>query len=249
MSKITAVILAAGMGVRMGPRGKLMPKGFLQVGGATLIEQSVAALRTHGVGRIIIVTGHLSRQYEALYGGTDIELIYNPHYANTGSLQSLFTALPVVETACLIAESDLVYAPQALAPLDGRVNRFLVSGLTGAGDEQYVWTQKDQSGRDLMQDVSKDRNFRAETPLGEMIGLSVLTADTVKRMCNLAQRELARTPEEHYEPGFVALAREVEIECPLLLDLPWAEVDDEDMLDRAERLVFPRVAAARAALV
>lgn len=249
MSKITAVILAAGMGVRMGPRGELMPKGLIQVGGATLIEQVVAALRDHGVDRIIIVTGHLSEQYEALYGDTDVELIYNPHYATTGSLRSLLVALPQVDTACLIAESDLIFAPQALAPLDGQTNRFMVSSLTYAGDEQYVWTQKDSAGRDLMQDVSKNRNLRPGTPLGEMVGLSALTADTVKQMCVVAERELARNPEEHYEPGLVALSREVAIECPIIQDVPWAEIDDEDMLERAERDVFPRVAAARAALV
>ncbi|MCP3971412.1 MAG: phosphocholine cytidylyltransferase family protein [Rhodobacteraceae bacterium] len=247
MGEITAVILAAGMGVRMGSRGKLMPKGLLEVGGERLIGQAIAALRGHGVAKIIIVTGHLGEQYEAVFAATDVELIHNPYYATTGSLRTLATVLDRVESACLIVESDLIFAPQALAPLDGSCSRFLVSGPTGAGDEQYVWVEPDSAGRQMMRMISKDPHAWDGDPLGEMIGLSILSRDDTFRMRRVAGDVLARTPDEHYEPGLVALSREVPIECPLLPNTPWAEIDDEDMLTRAQGVIYPRVAAARAA--
>ncbi len=246
MQDITAVILAAGLGVRMGPRGKLMPKGLLRVGGGTLIEQSVAALRDRGVGRIVIVTGHLHEQYEALYTGTDVELVYNDHYATTGSLLSLSVGLEVVQGPCLILESDLIYAPQVLDAVDGASNRFLVSTPTGAGDEQYVWAEGAQGGPLHMVDISKNIHQQPGAHLGEMIGVTSLTTEAVARMKAVAAEVLARDPEEHYEPGLVALSRIEAIECTLLHDVPWAEIDDEEMLARAIRLVLPRVEAARA---
>ncbi|MCG6902395.1 MAG: phosphocholine cytidylyltransferase family protein [Rhodobacter sp.] len=245
MNEITAVVLAAGMGVRMGARGRLMPKGLIPLGGRPIVAQSVATLRGHGVGRIVIVTGHLREQYEALFAGSDIELVYNPDYASTGSLRSLAVGLEQVNGPCILVESDLIYAPQALDTLDCSENRFLLSGPTGAGDEVYVWTESSRDGRNLMVEISKDAGARAGAHQGEMVGLTALTAPTVDRMREVAAQVLHGKPDEHYEPGLLALSRDIPIECPLIPDLPWAEIDDEAMLARAARLVYPRVLAAR----
>jgi len=247
MSDITAIILAAGLGVRMGPRGKLTPKGLLNVGGTRLTEQSVASLRHWGVGRIVLVTGHLSEQYKTVFGGTDVELIHNPRYASTGSLQTLATALTHVEGAIAILESDLIYAPQALDPVDGKRNRFVVSGPTDAGDEVYVWTNPAEDGAPHMRLISKNRAAQADTPFGEMVGITGLTAEALPLMRQAAEAVLARDPAEHYEAGLVELLKAMPIECMLVPDLPWAEVDDEQMLARAEAEIAPKVAAARQA--
>lgn len=224
-----------------------MPKGLIALGGTPIIQQSVATLRASGVGRIVIVTGHLSDQYEALFAGSDVELVHNTRYATTGSLLSLAVGLEQVDGACLVVESDLIYAPSALAPLDCQTNRFLVSGPTGAGDEVYVWADTGPDGRHLLADISKNLAARPEPPLGEMVGLTALTASAVPAMREAAAQVLTRRPEEHYEPGLVALSHKVTVECPLTVDLPWAEIDDETMLERAERLVYPRVVAAQGA--
>ena len=52
----TAVILAAGMGTRLGKQGEFQPKGFLRLGEKSIIEESVARLQRAGIERIIIVT-------------------------------------------------------------------------------------------------------------------------------------------------------------------------------------------------
>ena len=247
MSGITAVILAAGLGVRMGPRGQLTPKGLLTLGGARLTEQSVASLRHWGAARIVLVTGHLAEQYEAVFGDSDVELIHNPIYATTGSLRTLVTALEHVEGPIAILESDLIYAPQALDLIDGTRNRFVVSGPTGAGDEVYVWTDPATDGAPHMRLISKNRAAQADTPFGEMVGISGLTAEALPLMREAAQAVLARDPAEHYEAGLVELLKAMPMECMLIPDLPWAEVDDEQMLARAEAEVAPKVAAARQA--
>ena len=245
MTDITAIILAAGLGVRMGPRGKLMPKGLLTVGGATLIERSVDVLRAWGAARIVIVTGHRHQQFEAVFAGTGVELVYNGHYATTGSLRSLVTGLAVTDGPCVILEGDLIYAPQVLDAVDGTSNRFLVSTPTGAGDEQYVWAAGAQGGPLHMVDISKNIRRQTVAPMGEMIGVTELTGPAVVRLKTVALQVLAHDPEEHYEPGLVALSREVAIECMLLRDVPWAEIDDERMLARAEHEVWPRIRAWR----
>jgi len=245
MNDITAIILAAGMGVRMGPRGKLCPKGLIKVGGTALVAQSVASLRAWGVARIVIVTGHLADQYQAAFGGGDVTLLHNPHYATTGSLRSLAVALAAVDGPCVILESDLIYAPQALDCIDENGNRLITSGPTGAGDEVYVWASAAQGGPEHLVEISKRKDAMPGPHFGELVGVTGLTHASALRMRDVAQQVLTRAPEEHYEHGLVALSREIGIEVVRIDGLPWAEIDDEAMLERAERLVYPRILAAR----
>ena len=142
----------------------------------------------------------------------------------------------------MILESDLVYAPQGLAAALAGGSRLVTSGPTGAGDEVYVWT----GAGDALNLISKDRAARADTPFGELVGITALDAEAVAAMRGVAPRVLAETPAEHYEMGLVALGQDRAVPCVRIDDLPWAEVDDEAMLARAERLVMPRLDAARA---
>lgn len=52
----TAVIVAAGLGMRLKDRTKYKPKGFLVIGEKTLIERSVENLLEFGIKNIIIGT-------------------------------------------------------------------------------------------------------------------------------------------------------------------------------------------------
>jgi 2-aminoethylphosphonate-pyruvate transaminase len=242
MKDYSAIILAAGMGVRMGARGRLMPKGLIELGGRALVAQSVDSLRGFGIGRIRIVTGHLSEQYEAAFAGVDgVELLHNPDFASTGSLLTLQRGLEGLSGPCLVLESDLVYAPAALEAALAGGSRLVTSDATGAGDEVYVWTGE---GARLVE-ISKQADARPEPHFGELVGVTALDAEAAARMPEVAAGVLRQVPAEHYEAGLVALGRQVPIPCVRLDGLPWAEVDDETMLERAERLVYPRVAAAR----
>ncbi|MEL7116262.1 MAG: phosphocholine cytidylyltransferase family protein [Pseudomonadota bacterium] len=241
---MTAIILAAGLGMRMGPRGKLMPKGLIEVGGEALVAQSVETLRRAGFDSIVVVTGHLAEQYEARFAATDVRLIHNPDYATTGSLRTLMVALETVSGPVALLESDLIYAPEVLEAVSPTADRFLVSTPTGAGDEVYTWVRPGAPGN-AMAVISKDPATRAERPFGEMIGITSLSAHAVDRLRVHGQTVLAETPEAHYEDGIVALCQEVVIECVRFDGVPWAEIDDEEMLARAEREVWPRVKAAR----
>ena len=60
MAEFTALIVAAGRGVRMGARGQLTPKGMIALDGLPLVRASVMHLASRGIDRVRIVTGHLS---------------------------------------------------------------------------------------------------------------------------------------------------------------------------------------------
>lgn len=251
MRDITCIFLAAGRGVRMGPRGRLSPKGLMSMGGGTFCEEAVATLRGHGLSRIRIVTGHLADQYEALVAErlAGVETRHNPAYAERGSLQSLMVGLADVDGPCLVLESDLVFEPRAVAGVLADPSRpaLLVSGKTDAGDEVHVWTDP-RDGADCLRDMSKKPDRWPDAPHGELVGLTYLTRDAVDGLRRLAPDLIAGQAMADYESGLVRLAREHAIPCPRIADLAWAEVDDEGMLARAAERVYPRILAARKAL-
>lgn len=245
--KPTAIILAAGRGLRMGPRGELTPKGLIQLGGQALVEASVLALADRGIGRIRIVTGHLAEAYEAAAATwkVPVELVFNPAFAETGSLNSLVAGLNGVEGPCVVLESDVTYEPRALAPVSTERSVLVLSGPTGAGDEVYVWA--DPADRRL-QAMSKQRAERSDPHYGELVGVLGLTAADTARLRQVGVDMVAATPRSDYEPGVVAMARDVPVWCHKIDDLAWTEIDDEAMLRHAEQTVFPRIVAARSRL-
>jgi len=72
-----AVILAAGMGKRMGTYTANIPKCMLKVGRKTIIEHTIEVLSDRGVRRFVIVTGHKGRKLrEFLLQKFEIDFIF-----------------------------------------------------------------------------------------------------------------------------------------------------------------------------
>ena len=87
----TAVIMAAGLGSRFGKMTETMPKGFIEVGGLSMVIRSIETLISCGIKRIIIGTGYKKEAYEALKEKyPQIECVFSPRYAETNSMYTLW---------------------------------------------------------------------------------------------------------------------------------------------------------------
>lgn len=232
----TAVVLAAGMGTRLGNASGGKPKGFLELGGRPIVEESIEKLAAAGIERVIVVTGHGREHYEALARRHPklVELVHNERYAQTGSLDSLHAAGRMLDEDVLLLESDLVYEGRALEHLLGlqAPDAILLSGPTGAGDEVFVETREG-----LLVDMSKDRSRLGPEVAGELVGISKLSRGLLARLVRIAAAARRDGLALAYETdGLVAAAAEHPIACPVLADLVWAEIDDAEHLARAQRL-------------
>lgn len=63
-----AVILAGGLGTRMGEISNSVPKPMLKLAGKSVLEHQLEALRKEGISDFIFVTGHLGEKIEAYFG-------------------------------------------------------------------------------------------------------------------------------------------------------------------------------------
>lgn len=234
----TALIVAAGRGIRMGPRGTLTPKGLLKINDTPLVARSVNLLQAKGVSRVRIVTGHLADQYEDIFGTMPgVELVHNPDFATTGSLRSMMTGLEDLSGPFVLLESDLIYETAALAPVLDGPSTILVSGVTGSGDEVYIWTRDEI----IFDTMSKKIDAQPRAHFGELTGLSRFDAEDTERLKTAARAVLAEDAKADYEDSVIRLAQTRDIACTLIPDLAWSEVDTEEMLSRAIGTIWPRI--------
>ena len=102
----TAVILAAGFGMRMVPINFETPKAFLEVRGEKLIERQIRQLRDAGIREIHIVVGFMKERFEYLMDQYGVDLIVNPEYAVKNNLHSLYLARNYLSN-CYVVPSDV----------------------------------------------------------------------------------------------------------------------------------------------
>lgn len=109
-----AIILAAGMGKRLGELTKNNTKCMVKVNGVSLIDRTLTQLSQLDLNRVVIVIGYKGdnlRQYIGNeYKGLKIEYIENPVYDKTNNIYSLSLAKKELqEEDTLLVESDLIF--------------------------------------------------------------------------------------------------------------------------------------------
>lgn len=113
---VRGIILAAGMGKRMGCLTKEIPKCLVPVAGRPLIEWQTGALREAGIARIGVVRGYLGHAIRL----AGVEYFENPDWAGTNMVASLCCASEWLRaSSCIVSYSDIVYSADTIRLLMG----------------------------------------------------------------------------------------------------------------------------------
>lgn len=117
-----AIILAAGMGKRLGELTQENTKCMIKVHQQTLIERMIQQLDKLQLDRIIIVIGYKGDKVKSLIGNkidnTPIIYIENSIYDKTNNIYSLYlTKKFLVEDETILLESDLIFSDSILQKL------------------------------------------------------------------------------------------------------------------------------------
>ena len=124
MSKLAAVILAAGVSSRMGNF-----KPMLIVDGQTMIQRVVSSMQEAGADPIVVVTGYKHAVLAQHLADTGVTIVHNEHYFETQMLDSLLLGLSTLPSG---TERVLV-TPAMDARLQEQLRTFRGSGgLRGA---------------------------------------------------------------------------------------------------------------------
>ncbi|GAB6391604.1 MAG: 2-aminoethylphosphonate--pyruvate transaminase [Treponematales bacterium] len=238
--------MAGGMGTRLKEKTVSMPKGFIEIGGVPIVEQSVRKIFAAGVEEIIVGTGHCREWYEALAKKYPlIKLAANEHFAETGSMGTLACCAPLVRGDFLLLESDLIYDAAGLVVLinEEHGDVILASGPTNSGDEVYL----EADGAGYLVKHSKCREEIASAA-GELTGLTRLRKTTLDKMVSVMNARFAAEPKMEYETAMSAVSSQArssreKIFIRKIEHYLWREIDDESHLAMAEK-IYPRIAEA-----
>jgi len=118
-----AIILAAGMGKRLGELTRHNTKCMIKINGVTLIERMLTQLDNLNLNKIILVIGYKGKELknfisEYINIKTEIEFVENPIYDKTNNIYSLYLAKDyLLKDDTLLLESDLIFDNSILPKL------------------------------------------------------------------------------------------------------------------------------------
>jgi len=117
LTKMKAVVLAAGEGVRLQPITVARPKHLIKVGGKPILEHVLHALKASGITEAIIVTHYMGdaiRRYFADGEKFGLKIKYVEQRAVLGTGDAVSVAEPYIEENFVLVYGDLLFAPEAV---------------------------------------------------------------------------------------------------------------------------------------
>jgi len=238
-----AIILAAGMGRRLGELTKDNTKCMLEVNGIRLIDRTLDSLASLGLSRIVIVVGYNGEKVKQYVGtshkGVEIVYVDNAVYDKTNNIYSLYLARDyMVREDTLLLESDLIYEQAVIDKLlaDPRPDLALVDKYESWMDGTVVTLDEEQN---ILQFINKEKfRYSDIASYYKTVNIYKFSAEFSKHQyvpfleayCSALGRN------EYYEQVLrvITLLGTTTLKALPLSGEKWYEIDDIQDLDIAE---------------
>lgn len=244
-----AIILAAGVGKRLRATHDA-PKCLLEIGGRSLLERQLDALRACGVDDIVICTGYRSELIDAALArmspARPVQCVHNPRFEQ-GSVISLWTVREHLASpqGSLVLDADVLFDPAIMARLvnSGHDNCLLLDRDFIPGDEPVKVLVSRGRIVEFRKQVDPTLAFEL---CGESVGFFRLDAASGQRLAARCEHYAASGGEQapHEEAiRDLILARPGDFGFEDITGLAWTEIDFEQDVARAREQVLPRIKA------
>ena len=240
-----AIILAAGMGKRLGELTKDNTKCMVKVNGKTLIDRTLMQLSKLNLTKVIIVIGYEGEKLKQYIGneykGLTIEYINNPIYDKTNNIYSLSLAKKQLqEDDTLLIESDLIFDDSLFGMVidNANPNLVLVAKYEPWMDGTMVCLDEDNN---IINFVSnKNFKFCAINTYYKTVNIYKFSKEfsSTHYVPFLEAYCKALGNNEYYEQvlGVITMLEKFELKALPLSGQKWYEIDDIQDLDIAETL-------------
>lgn len=239
------IILAAGMGKRLGELTQNNTKCMIRVNGVTLIERVLTQFSKMNLSRVIMVVGYKERELRDFigtsYNGLPIEYITNPIYDRTNNIYSLSLAKEQLQQDdTLLIESDLIFEDKVLDKImaDPYPNIALVAKYESWMDGTVVTLDSDNNILNFI--TKKAFDFNQKDSYYKTVNIYKFSKEfsTTHYVPFLDAYINALGNNEYYEQVLrvIALLDKPDLKALPLLGEKWYEIDDIQDLDNAESI-------------
>lgn len=241
-----AIILAAGMGRRLGELTSGNTKCMVEVNGIKLIDRALSQLKGLGISRVVIVVGYEGQKlidYLADRYKDDFEIVYvnNPVYDKTNNIYSLALAKDLMmEDDTILLESDLIFddAMIPMAAADPNPNIALVAKYETWMDGTMV--RIDEEGNIVNFIPKKDFNYAEVDTYYKTVNVYKFSKEFARDIYVpfLEAYSRAMGNNEYYEQVLrvITYLDKADLKAVPIGNLKWYEIDDIQDLDIAEAL-------------
>lgn len=238
------IILAAGKGSRLNGTAGESPKCLVKVGGETLIDRQIRALRRAGIDDIAVVVGCEAEQVRRSCGH-GITYVENSRYAQTNSMYSLWMARPLLFEGFVVLNCDVLFHPVLLNDLISaqHENALLIAyreaDQAPFGDEEM----KVQVRCGRVREISKQMD--PDDADGENLGVVKFGAAGAAELVSIMDRLIAAGGLRDWAPrAFREFAQTRPLHAVGTRGFPWIEIDFPEDYQRAVREVLPLIDGA-----
>ncbi len=244
---VRAIILAAGIGARLGGGDGHPPKALLEFGGKSLLQRHIEILRAAGIGEIVVVTGYradlITAEIARAGAAGFARAILNPDYRE-GSIVSLWAAREALVEGgdVLLMDADVLYDHRMIDRLIStpHANCFLLDRDFEPGDEPVKVCVRGGSIVDFEKRVEGEHDLR-----GESVGFFRFSPEIAIRLVAAAEADIASGRRQRmYEHAI----RDILLDSPPgtfgyedVTGLPWIEIDFAEDVERARGDVLPQL--------
>jgi choline kinase len=243
-----AIILAAGIGRRLGKDGQIQPKCLLKFNGKSLLERHLNYLRHYKIDEVVIAVGYqaqiIQEEIKALGGENWVSTVYNPNYTK-GSVISLWTLRQqlVAGDDILLMDADVLYDRSIIEQLvkTNVSNCFLLDRDFEPGDEPVKLCVRDNYLVEFRKQVALGLTYDFA---GESVGFFRFGSAVAHRLASRTEQYVADgLNDEPYEE----VIRDLLLETPEtfgyqdITGLPWIEIDFPQDIQRAKNEILPQI--------
>ena len=247
------VILSAGMGTRLMPLTKEIPKTMLEINGMTLLERMIRNCIDAGINKFIVIVGYnmekvteLCPQIAEKYD-IEIKAIANEKYDITNTSVSTYLASKFIEENDLddfvLINGDNVVDPKIISNIVASNNTgMIIDNFKELNEESFKLIIDDESFNEertiangKINSIGKGLDIPSST--GEFIGVSKVVSDDVAEFNRILESLIEEDPQNYYDFAFKDLSIIKTIDFVLTNGLKWTEIDDHNDWEKDQILV------------
>lgn len=237
-----AIILAAGMGTRLGEHTKETPKCLIKVNGEELLGRSLDLLERNGIQETILVVGHLADRIISFagekWGDMKITYIMSETYDQTNNMYSLWLARNYLEQGSLLIEGDVIFEENVLREVirdDREHSLWVVDNFTSGMDGSMSIVNED--GRIQQTKIVREELPEYKENFHKSVGILKINSSYGKLFSSWLDQEVQQGNVNVYYD--LVLAKNLHSE-PLHIcsinGMKWFEIDDQNDLNKAEKM-------------